>query len=102
MGASIADPGKESLRIEAIDGDAEMNEDDEDLTAELAEAAEQAAASVSRLTAVLRRIELANRLRQLQRIEELETVQAALGVRTRESKMAGALIARARGGARPG
>ena len=102
MGASIADREQESPRVEAIDGDAEMNDDDEDLTAELAEAAEQAAASVSRLTAVLRRIELANRLRQLQRIEELETVQAALGVSTRESKMAGALIARARSGARSG
>jgi len=74
-----------------------MEDDDEDLTAELAQAAEQAAASLSRLTAVLRRIELASQLRKLQQIEELEAVQAELGVSTRESKLAGALIARARG-----
>lgn len=74
-----------------------MEDDDEDLTAELDEAAMQAAASLRRLTAVLHRIELATQLRQLQQIEELESVQAELGVRTRESKLAIALIARARG-----
>ena len=73
-----------------------MNESEEAaLMRELATAADDVAASLRKLTQVLRRIDLLNRLQQL---EALETTRSALGDATSEGEMATAAIARARGG----
>jgi hypothetical protein len=65
------------------------------LMLELTAAADEMAASLRKLTRVLRRIELLNRLQQL---EVLETRRSALGDATSEGEMAAAAIARARSG----
>jgi hypothetical protein len=79
-----------------------MNDDDEDdeeahLLAELKAAAEQAAASLRRLTQVLRRIDL---LHQLQHLEAIDSAGSPLGADSSEGEIADAAIARAMGARR--
>ena len=73
-----------------------MNENEEaSLMLELTAAADEVAASLRKLTRVLRRIELLTRLQQL---EVLETRRSALGDANERRRDGAAAIARARSG----